>query len=182
MVDAWPLGVPGMADPDGTYDRSVLPLLEIVRQARARDMEARLDLVILTSGTFGPDIAAGAHERPLPGQSLVWGLGPVVCMEHPALRVRLMDLQHPEADDTLFRPLPAKTGKTVRPCVTAAASCPALKGRTTAGTTERQAPGPSSWKAPVSTTCAGSRWSAAPRKRARWKWPLRPPASTSVTS
>ena len=41
----------------------------------------------------------------------------------------------------------------------------------TAGTTERQAPGPSSWKAPVSTTCAGSRWNAAPRKRARWKWP-----------
>ena len=111
VVDAWPLGVPGMADPDGTYDRSVLPLLEIVRQARARDMEARLDLVILTSGTFGPDIAAGAHERPLPGQSLVWGLGPVVCMEHPALRVRLMDLQHPEADDTLFRALACEDGE-----------------------------------------------------------------------
>lgn len=111
VVDAWPLGVPGMADPDGTYDRSVLPLLEIVRQAQARDMEARLDLVILTSGTFGPDIAAGAHERPLPGQSLVWGLGPVVCMEHPALRVRLMDLQHPEADDTLFRALACEDGE-----------------------------------------------------------------------
>ena len=111
VVDAWPLGVPGMADPDGTYDRSVLPLLEIVRQARARDMEARLDLVILTSGTFGPDIAAGAQERPLPGQSLVWGLGPVVCMEHPALRVRLMDLQHPEADDTLFRALACEDGE-----------------------------------------------------------------------
>ncbi|WP_418735431.1 beta-ketoacyl synthase N-terminal-like domain-containing protein, partial [Desulfovibrio sp.] len=111
VVDAWPLGVPGMTDPDGTYDRSVLPLLEIVRQARARDMEARLDLVILTSGTFGPDIAAGAHERPLPGQSLVWGLGPVVCMEHPALRVRLMDLQHPEADDTLFRALACEDGE-----------------------------------------------------------------------
>ena len=111
VVDAWPLGVPGMADPDGTYDRSVLPLLEIVRQARARDMEARLDLVILTSGTFGPDIAADAHERPLPGQSLVWGLGPVVCMEHPALRVRLMDLQHPEADDTLFRALACEDGE-----------------------------------------------------------------------
>ena len=111
VVDAWPLGVPGMADPDGTYDRSVLPLLEIVRQAQARDMEARLDLVILTSGTFGPDIAAGAHERPLPGQSLVWGLGPVVCMEHPALRVRLMDLQHPEADDTLSRALACEDGE-----------------------------------------------------------------------
>ena len=111
VVDAWPLGVPGMADPDGTYDRSVLPLLEIVRQAQARDMEARLDLVILTSGTFGPDIAAGAHERPLPGQALVWGLGPVVCMEHPALRVRLMDLQHPEADDTLFRALACEDGE-----------------------------------------------------------------------
>ena len=111
VVDAWPLGVPGMADPDGTYDRSVLPLLEIVRQARARDMEARLDLVILTSGTFGPDIAAGAQERPLPGQSFVWGLGPVVCMEHPALRVRLMDLQHPEADDTLFRALACEDGE-----------------------------------------------------------------------
>ena len=111
VVDAWPLGVPGMADPDGTYDRSVLPLLEIVRQARARDMEARLDLVTLTSGTFGPDIAADAHERPLPGQSLVWGLGPVVCMEHPALRVRLMDLQHPEADDTLFRALACEDGE-----------------------------------------------------------------------
>ena len=111
VVYAWPLGIPGMADPDATYDRSVLPLLEIVRQARARDMEARLDLVILTSGVFSPDVAAGVQGRPLPGQSLVWGLGPVVCMEHPALRVRLMDLQRPEADDILFRALACEDGE-----------------------------------------------------------------------
>ncbi len=111
VVHAWPLGIPGMTDPDATYDRSVLPLLEIVRQAQARDMEARLDLVILTSGVFDPGIAAGPPDRPLPGQSLVWGLGPVICMEHPALRVRLMDLQSPEADDILFRALACEDGE-----------------------------------------------------------------------
>ena len=105
VVDAWPLGISGMSDPDGTYSRSVLPLLEIIRQARAQDMENRLDLVVLTSRAFGPDAADDASDHPLPGQSLVWGLAPVAGVEHPALRVRLIDLQRPEADETLFRAL-----------------------------------------------------------------------------